>query len=267
MKNSSDFPYLIKRGPNQKFVLPSRTITNRPFDNSFMQNEKTRARVSESGFSTLELLIVLAIVAVLSAISIFYLTGHKELYKPADQSLLNNDILQEARQRSLTQRETLRVEINRTRNTVTLYDENSIATADDDAVLKTMSMFDQLDVHVGTEAPNIPANPPEPLPVPSANFVTSVYPASISDSVCTLRFMANGQVVNAGNNAVGSGAVAAGATLHIWSPANDIPTNAGIARALTIIGSTGTIRLWEWDYSSTETNKWRDSRRAGSYGG
>jgi prepilin-type N-terminal cleavage/methylation domain-containing protein len=232
-----------------------------------MHNEKFRSRVSEEGFSLLELLVVLAIIAVLTTISIFYLAGHKQLYKPDDEALLINDILQEARQRSITQRETLRVEINRTRNTVTLYDENEGATADDDRVLKSMAMFDQTEVRVGTAPANIAPNPPEPLPVPTSAFAPSVYPASISDTVCTLRFLANGQVVNAGNNAVGTGAVATGATIHIFAPAKDIPANATIARALTVIGSTGTIRLWEWDYSSVDANKWKDSRRSGSFGG
>lgn len=214
----------------------------------------------------IELLVVLGIIGVLSTISIFYLIGHQELYKPDDQSLLLTDILQEARQRSLTQRETLRVEINLTKNKVSLFDENSITTADDDVLLKTLTLFDPAVVHVGTSASNVGMNPPEPLPVPTASFVTSVYPTSISQSVCTLRFLANGQVVNAGNNAVGSGAVTTGATIHLWAPNNDDPSNAGIARAITIVGSTGTIRLWEWDHDSSETNKWKDSRRAGTFG-
>jgi prepilin-type N-terminal cleavage/methylation domain-containing protein len=222
--------------------------------------------ISQSGFSVIELLVVVGIIGILSTISIFYLVGHQELYKPDDESMLLTDILQEARQRSLTQRETLRVEINLTRNHVSLFDENSINTPDDDVLLKQLTLFDPAVVHVGTPASNVGINPPEPLPVPTALFVTSVYPTSISDSVCTLRFLANGQVANAGNNAVGAGAMTTGATIHLWAPNSDDPSKAGIARAITIVGSTGTIRLWEWNHNSSETNKWKDSRRAGTFG-
>lgn len=232
-----------------------------------MRNEKLHPRVSESGFTSIELLMVLTIITIMSAVSIFYLVGHQELYKPDDQSLQLGDILQEARQRSLTQRETLRVEINLTDNIARLIDENRETTVDDDVVLKTLKLFPQEQVRVGDRASNVTANPPEPLPADTAVFVTSVYPSSISDSVCTLRFKSNGAVHNAGNDAVGSGSIATGATIHLWSSDPADANNADIARALTVIGATGTVRMWEWNFNSTETNKWNDSRRAGTYGG
>lgn len=225
------------------------------------------ACAGERGFSLVELLIVLVVILILSSISLFLLTGHQTLYKPDDQSLLITDMLQEARQRSLTQRETMRVEVNLTRNTVRLIDENRPLTPDDDSVLKAMSLFDNSVVRVGDRAGDIPDNPPEPFPVPTANFLPSVYVDSIGDSVATFRFLANGTVVNAGNTATGNGAVVTGATLHIWSPDEQNNANAHIARAITVIGSTGTIRLWEYDRALETSNKWKDSRRTATYGG
>ena len=109
-------------------------------------------------------------------------------------------------------------------------------------------------------------NPPEPLTPPNATFVNSVYTPSIGQEVCTLRFMSNGTVTNAGNNAVGTGATPIGVTMHIWSPTNDDVTKSEILRAVTVIGTTGVIRLWEFNPSLTQTNKWQDSRRYGTYG-
>ena len=224
-------------------------------------------RRTDSGFSLLELLIVLVIVTVLVTISIFYASAHQDLYKPDDQSLQITDILQEARQRSLTQRETMRVEISTTGSRARLIDENESDTADDDVVLKSVLLLPATDVTIATRPTNISYNPPEPLPAPVANFEPSVYPDSLTEDVCTMRFMSNGTVTDAGNDTIGSGAIVTGTTLHVWSPkASDI-TNSDIARAITIIGSTGTIRLWEHDESLTTTNKWKDSRRYGSYGG
>ncbi|MBK9165652.1 MAG: prepilin-type N-terminal cleavage/methylation domain-containing protein [Acidobacteria bacterium] len=222
---------------------------------------------SESGFSMMELLMVLAIILVLSSVSLFYLTAHQTLYKPDEQALLITDIFQEARQKSLTQRETHRIEINRTRKTVRLIDENTPATVDDDAVIREMNLLEDSVVSVGVKPGNIDVNPPEPLPVPDAVFLPSNYPTSVGDSVATYRFMANGTVTNGGNTATGNGAVVTGGTVHIWSPNATEQANADIARSITVIGSSGSVRLWEYDRSLTTTNKWKDSRRSGTYGG
>jgi prepilin-type N-terminal cleavage/methylation domain len=227
--------------------------------------ETNRLR-SERGFSVVELLVVLVIVGILITLAIFYGTAHEKLYKPDDQSLQITDMLQEARQRSLTQRETMRVEVSLSAGRVRLIDENDVDTADDDDVLKTFILLPATDVTIATPPSNISYNPPEPLPAPTAVFVQSVYPDSLTESVLTMRFMANGTVTNAGNDSVGTGAIVRGVSLHVWAPKPSDNSSSDIARAITVIGSTGTIRLWEHDEKLAVTNKWKDSRRYGSYG-
>lgn len=231
------------------------------------ERTKYHRRQTDAGFSLLELLVVLVIVTILVTISIFYASAHQKLYKPDDQSLQITDILQEARQRSLTQRETMRVEISLTGSRARLIDENDDDTADDDVVLKTVILLPATDVTIAARPSNISYNPPEPLPAPLANFEQSVYPTSLTEDVCTMRFMSNGTVTDAGNDDTGTGAIVTGVSLHVWSPRASDNTSSDIARAITVIGSTGTIRLWEHDESLTTTNKFKDSRRYGSYGG
>lgn len=221
----------------------------------------------QSGFSLVEVLIVAALIVLVGSSAAFYLNAHKKLYKPDDQTLLVADILQEARQRSLTQRETMRVEIDLTDNEIRLIDENTVTTADDDEVIKVLPIYFPNEVRIDSRSENIAYNPPEPLPVPTANFLPSVYPPSATHQVCTLRFQSNGTVTDGGNNATGDGAIVGGVTLHIWQPKSENPAEYSIARALTVIGSTGSIRLWEFDESLPFENKWKDSRRVGSYGG
>lgn len=222
---------------------------------------------NQDGFSVIEILLVLGIIMVISGASVFYLSAHQKLYKTDDQTLVIIDFLQEARQRSLTQRETMRVEIDIIDNSIRLIDENTTATENDDAVLKEHNLYLPNDVRMDRRPNEISDNPPEPLPVSTAVFSPSVYPSSGAHRVCTFRFQSNGTILDAGNNATGNNASIAGATLHIWQPDKTNNDQSTVARAITLIGSTGSIRLWEYDRASTQTNKWKDSRRISSYGG
>ena len=212
-------------------------------------------------------MVVLAIIAIFVSISLFFYEGHRSLYRPDEIALQMSDLFQEARQRSLTQRETMRVEIDLTRKVANLIDENTAATADDDVVLRTITLPEASSVTVGSRPANIGYNPPEPQPVPNAVFTSSVYTPSFGNLACAFRFQRDGTVVNAGNNAIGTGAVSSGATLHVWSPKEGDVSTSEVARAITIIGSTGTIRMWEFDPAIEESNKWKNSRRTGSYAG
>ena len=215
----------------------------------------------------IELLVVVVVIGIVSTMALFYAANHKKAYQPDDQALLLVDMIQEARQRALTQRRTMRVEINLTTNRANLYDENAnLTTASDDMLIKSLSLFATTNVKVNTRPAEIAYNPGELLPVPNAVFKPSVYTSSISQSVATIRFLANGTAVDAGTNPVGAGSVPTGVTLHIWAPTKADPTKSDIARAITVLGSTGVIRMWEFDDTSAATNKWKDSRRSSSYG-
>lgn len=219
------------------------------------------------GFSIVELLVVLALVGILSVASLFYFLGHRRLYRPDEQALRIVDALQEARQRSLTQRETIRVEIDLTDRLVRLIDENSPTTAEDDQVIRSSVLFPASEVRTGVRPPDIGTSPEESMPVPFADFRPSIYPMSATHTVCTLRFLRNGTVVNQGADAIGTNATAIGATVFLWTPKQHAENESEIARAITIIGATGAIRSWEYDRSLSTPNKWKDSRRSGSYGG
>jgi prepilin-type N-terminal cleavage/methylation domain-containing protein len=226
-----------------------------------MKRKRRSSSNPESGFSLIELMVVMGIIVVMTAIVVFYASSYKRVYKADEQALMLADMLQEGRQRALTQRVTMRVEVNLTTNTASLYNENSPTVDSDDVLLKKINLYTLPDINIGTTPAEISALPPETLAVPNAVFKTSVYPPSISQNVCTIRFLSNGSVVDAGTNSIGSGSVATGLTLQIWQPNKTTPTNSDTARALTVLGATGAIRLWEYDHSSTATNKWKDNRR------
>lgn len=215
----------------------------------------------------IELLIVLTVITILLGISLFYISGHSALYKPDEQALKIIDVFQEARQRSLTQRETMRVEIDLTTNLVRLIDENQVTTATDDFVIRSVVLQPQSEINMSSQPPDISTFPADSMPIPIAQFRPSVYPTSASNNVCTFRFLRNGSVVNEGTDAIGSNATTAGATLFIWSPKKDVAGESEIARAITVIGATGSVRFWEYNRALSDSNKWKDSRRMSIYGG
>lgn len=223
------------------------------------------------GFSIIELLIVLTVITILMGISLFYLSAHQRLYRPDEEAEKLIDIFQEARQRALTQRETIRVEIDLSSNMASLIDENDknglVKTVDDDKLIRSITLVPQTDVKLTSRPPDITTDPPEPMTVPIAQFKPSVYPPSSAHNVCTFRFKPNGTVVDAGTDGIGSNSTLTGATLFVWSAKPDNPSQSEIARAITIVGGTGSVRYWEYNRTVTDANKWKDSRRTSIYGG
>jgi prepilin-type N-terminal cleavage/methylation domain-containing protein len=222
--------------------------------------KKDEEKIMARGFSLLELLIVITIIFILSGISLFFLSSHQRLYKPDEQTTRIVDLLQEARQRSLTQRKTMRVEIDLTDNMVRLINEKESNTDADDEKIREAVLIPAGEVNLRVRPPDITANPPETLPVPLAQFKQSDYPTSALNDVCTIRFRSDGTVVD-------DDGVTTGLTLFVWSPKQSSTTESEIARAITIVGATGSVRLWEYHRDSRDANKWKDSRRSGVFGG
>lgn len=226
------------------------------------RSNKNMCNISKSnaGYSLIELLLVLTIITIMSAVTGYYLTFHKQAYRADDQALQIIDILQEARQRSLTQRLTMRVEIDMTTNSVKLYNEQTPTTTNDDVLIRQVSLMPVDQVIIDKKPSEITETPPEPIPTGDAEFKTSTYPSSNSHKVCTMRFQSDGKVTDAAG-------VTTGNNLYVWMPNKTDPTKSDIARAITVIGSTGSIRLWEYVVTSPDNNKWKDSRRTAGYGG
>lgn len=217
---------------------------------------------SQSGFSTAELLVVVMITSIMTSVSLYYLYYHEKLYKPDEQAAYIIDILQEARQRALTQKTTMRVELDLTDNVARLINEETTAISTDDTILRTVKLKVAKEVTISQKPSNITPNPVEPSPVPIVEFKNNtIYPPSLSHRVATIRFRKDGTVTDAGTNDLGGSANITGVTIYVWQPDDVLPEKSSIARAITIIGSSGAIRLWNY-YPNNPTNaQWKDTRR------
>ncbi len=187
------------------------------------------------GFSVIELLVVVSIVAVLTAAAV-YSVNNLFKYSTDRQARAMADVFDEARQKALNQRNTFRVEINKTRNRLVLIDENSPSTASDDVIVRTVPLRN--DVAIGTRPNNVAANPTSTSPIPLASFRTSNYPLSSGDQKITLRFRRNGQVVDEGSDSIGTNSIVTGSTIYVYSTREGINAPSDV-RAVTVLGTTG----------------------------
>lgn len=218
---------------------------------------------TEAGFSIAELLIVMTVMVVMTSISLYYLYSHQRIYMPDEQASHFIDMLQEARQRALTQKVTMRVELDLTANIARLINEGDNATvATDDTVVRTFILRSSQEVKIEQRPSNVPTSPTEPSPVPAITFVTnSLHPLSLNNKVATLRFRKDGTVTDAGTNAIGGGAIVTGATFFVWQPDKANTNNSTVTRSITVIGGSGAIRLWNYYPTEPTATRWKDSRR------
>lgn len=217
---------------------------------------------NQNGFSLIELLIVVSLTVIMTTVSLYYLYNHQKLYKPDEQAALFIDMLQEARQKALTQKVTMRVELDLTDNVARLINEGDPAVATDDKIIRLFTLKASQDVNVEKRPNNVNTSPTEPSPVPAITFVTSsVHPLSLNHKVATLRFKKDGTVTDAGTTAIGGGATLTGSTVFVWQPEKTNANNSGLTRAITVIGSSGAIRLWNYFPGQPANTSWRDSRR------
>lgn len=215
---------------------------------SAIENKVDKMR-GEAGFSIIELVVVMVIMAIMITVSLFYFMGHKEAYKTDDHSLHLLDVLQDARMRALQKRRPMRVEINKTKSEIRLIDENGLGDASNDTIVKAVPFNGT--VGIGTRPTNISLSPPDADTNFTFAYTTSLHPLSNTDEVFTLRFLLNGTVVSAGSDAVGTGAsMVARATIYLWPEkvgGAEQADNNKLVRAVTIYGASGSIKFWRFN--------------------
>lgn len=206
---------------------------------------KKHAEYNEKGFSLVELLVVLVLIVIVSTIAALSLSSNK-LFAADAQALVIMDILQEARQKALTERKTLRVELNDTKKQIRLIDENdTTATSADDKIIRAVAFNPA--VSVGTAPANVDpvlsVLPRAAAPVPEMSYRQTNYTLSANDSVKTLRFTKAGEVVDGGTDNLGAGAISSGTTVYVYNGARG--GSSSVVRAITVSGVTASPQLFK----------------------
>ena len=203
-------------------------------------------RDKTSGFSMIELVIVLVIILILSAISLPYIFNYQRRFKAEDQALQVMDFMREANQLALNKRRTMRLEIDLTDNKLLLIDEKEPGASDDTEV-KAIPLESTLEVRMD----QIPTGISKPNP---PNYNDAAYAIDTighkragttvnGHNVWAARFKSDGSVVNAAGTLIS-------ANLYIWAPVaagNTNPRNKKEVRAITMFGGSGAVRYWKHD--------------------
>ena len=204
---------------------------------------------SEQGFSLIELLVAIILLAVLATFA-FLGTSSNKLFAADTQAMAIMDVLQEARQKALTQGQTLRVELNDTKKLIRLIDENNTTVGSDDSIIVTKN-FDPTTT-VGVKPANInPVGgivPQSTSPIPEIQYTQTTYPLSANDKVKTLRFLKTGEVVDAGTDNLGTGAISSGVTIYVYNGPSG--SKSSVVRAITLSGITAVSQLYKCQTNS-----------------
>jgi Tfp pilus assembly protein FimT len=189
--------------------------------------EQRRAR----GFSVFELLVVLAIVIVMVALTIPSLVMSQRTYATDDAAGQAVDFLRSAYERALTQRQIMRVKIDRGSGTIQLVDENGPGEEDDD-VVRTEPLAALGTVTIGK--PSGVPKPPAPYDFEAASFATNSW---------EIRFRSDGLAMNSTGRPQ-----SAALYFYLPQPGNATAVDTpGLVRAITIFGPTAAVKLWGYD--------------------
>jgi len=217
-----------------------------------MKNGLFGKRRSNAGYSVVEMLVVLVILGVLTAIALPQLYNSKRLYKSEDQSLKVMDLMREAGQLAITRRRTFRVEIDLTANALLIIDENGTAA---DRMVKKIPLEMPKEIRMDVIPTGIAK--PNPPNYADAAFATDAIghlegaTTVIGNSVWAGRFRSDGSVVNAANNPIS-------VNFYVWPPVSfgsPNPRNSREVRAITLFGGSGAIRYWKFNGSTFVTSQ------------
>ncbi len=197
------------------------------------------------GFSVAELLVVLAIIGIMSAISLPYIYSNRALYKSEEQAIRIMDLMREAAQTALNERRTIRFEIDATDSSVRIIEGGGVAS---DKLIKRIPLESsgvlRMDVNPdGILRPNPPNYPAAVFAVDSLGHMDGSTPV-VGHNVWAIRFRSDGSVVTAGN-------VPVSATVFIFPPGGGNTTSApSQVRGITLYGGSGAVRFWRYNGTS-----------------
>jgi prepilin-type N-terminal cleavage/methylation domain-containing protein len=184
------------------------------------------------GFSLIELLVVISVIAIVTGIAVFQFTNTREAYNADDAAYKVMNYFREANSRAVSGHHSCRVTINNSTSTISLIDEQRFAAITDGENLVGPAVLvksEPLGVRVSLAQP-LGVNPP-PFPF---NYAAATY----ASNVWTGHFQSIGSVTDVNGNPQ--------SCTFFFQPTNS--TNLlNLIRAVTVFGPSGSIRFWMYN--------------------
>lgn len=212
-----------------------------------MKKALSRNGASASGFSIVELFVVLGVIVVMMVVAVPYFYNYTKLYKSEDQSLKMMDLMREAGQLAISRRRPIRFEIDLTRNVLLLIDDGTTPGT----MIKRIPLERTAEIRVdirptGVTNPNPPNYTDIAFSVDATGHLENG--ANVNgNNVWACRFRSDGSVVNM---APPASAVPISVNIYVWPPAtfgSSTPRNITEVRAITMFGGSGAVRFWKHD--------------------
>lgn len=191
------------------------------------------ASAGERGFSFVEVLIVVAMITILLSVAVVSVTSTRQAYAADNAAGQIIRLLREAQGRALSQRQRMRLTIDRDTRQAIIVDENTLAAgaADDE----------QIRLEVLPPSTDLAIQQPANYDVPAAPFNYAVADFTTNGGEWTIYFQSDGSATDATGTPLS-------ATFFFYPPSAspNKPANSEQVRALTLFGPTGSARLWKY---------------------
>jgi Tfp pilus assembly protein FimT len=184
------------------------------------------------GYSVIELLIIAAVVVILTGLAVFSLAPQKRAYRTDDAAAQITNFMRDAYHRALSQRQTMRVQIDRANMLVKIIDEGKLPGGDEGEVRRA-KLSDDISVNQPTVASAL-------LSPPAAPYNYSV--AAYTNNLWEARIKSDGSVIDTAGNPLS-------ATVFV-SLVNMKTTETNLIRAITLFGASGSMRVWRYNGTS-----------------
>lgn len=196
---------------------------------------KTVKPRSQRGFSVIELLIVMAIIAIMIGIALFSLQTSQRALAVDNAGAQLVDVLRFAKQRALAERQVMRVEVTpgsgSTPGTIQVIDQETLgAGSTDDFVCRNETLAPNSESTINTN-PTAFSRPPAPHNFDAAPFVSGKL---------TVYFNPDGSVSNNSDTPQSF-------SLVFFTPIVGTTPDPQSIRAITLFGPTGSVRVWRWE--------------------